>query len=135
MLKFERRQLTGWPGPVHFRCQLSQGFQLVMVMDSTRHHQQPTTDFVQGMLKLVAVAGRVDVDQYRANTCCGKQGQQPLEAVGCPDAHAVATADTHGQQGGGQVVGLLLQVVPTQALLLRHKHGCIPRTMAHHRAV
>jgi hypothetical protein len=52
-----------------------------MVMDATRHHQQPTTDFVQGMLKLVAVAGRVDVDQYRTNASRGELRQQPFQTV------------------------------------------------------
>ena len=63
--------------------------------------QQADAGLAQGVLQLGGLVGRVDVDQDGADARGGELDDDPLVAVGGPDADAVAVVDALGEQAAG----------------------------------
>ena len=76
--------------------------------------------------QLVAAVGRVDVDQDRAHLRGGVLQQDPLGAVGRPDAHPVARRDPGRDQAAGQRVGIGVQPRVRPAPAAGHVHQRLP---------
>ena len=82
------------------------GLHVVAFAEPLRQQQEPHTRLVQRVLQLPRLVGGVHVDENRADARGGVLDDDPLEAVGRPDADPVAALDPPpeerlGEGGGG----------------------------------
>ena len=74
---------------------------VVGLAEAAGEDEQAHAGLVQRVLELGRLVGRVDGHEDRADARGGVLGDEPLVAVGRPDAHAVAGAHAAGQQAAG----------------------------------
>jgi hypothetical protein len=91
---------------------------VVAGLERTGAEQQPHARLAQRVLELVRAIGGVDVDEDRADLGRRVLDDDPLRAVGRPDAHAVAHADPEAQQPGRRGVDRRLELRVGQAHVL-----------------
>ena len=73
---------------------------------------------LQGELQLVGAVGGIDVDQGGSGAGGAHVHHHPLDAVGGPDADAVAAPYAQRPEAAGDAVGLGRELGPCEALLL-----------------
>ena len=73
--------------------------------EAAAQQQDAHAGLVQDVLQLAGLVGGVDVDEDRADAGGGVLDDDPLEAVGRPDADAVAVPDAEGEQAAGESRG------------------------------
>ena len=73
---------------------------------------------LQSELKFVGAVRGIHVDQRRSGPCAAHVHHDPLDAVGGPEAHAVATADAQRPEPARHAVSLDAQLCPCEPLLL-----------------
>ena len=87
---------------------------LVLVPEEERLHARAG----KRELQLVRAVGGVDVDQRGAGAGAAHVHHDPLDAVGGPEADAVAAADAQRPEAAGDTIGFRAEFGPGEALLL-----------------
>ena len=94
---------------------------LVFVPEEERLHARA---FCRVNCELVGAVGGIDVDQRGAGAGAAHVHHDPLDAVGGPEADAVAAADAERPEPAGHAVGLGAELGPGKALsLVAGGHG------------
>ena len=110
-------------GAREFRRQRLQHAEVIAGPEALGRDQRLAPDLVQRVLELVQPVSGVDAHHDRADARARVLRQAPLDAVGRPDAEAIARRDAEHQQRGRQAVDLapVLGVVPANALVTDHQ--------------
>jgi hypothetical protein len=73
---------------------------------------------LEGELELVGAVGGVDVDEGGSGAGTTHVHHDPFNAIGGPDADAVAAPDAEGPEAAGDAVGLFAELGPSEAAVL-----------------
>ena len=112
-------------GPGKFRSKRSHHAEIVRRLETLRRNQDLAGDLVERELEFGEPIGGIDVDEDGADTRRGELGQHPFEAVGRPDADAVALVDAEVQEARGKGIDFACQVGVAQDPVLLRQHDRI----------